>query len=334
MRRFSRLVETQKTKAAAALAFTCLLAIVSAGGVFGAFSASVSSTGNQFTTASDLTPPTTSRAVLRKSYGGVSGFTGCGIGGCSVLESRQFYVYAQVTDGGSPPSGVNTVNATVGGSNAAMTTSGGPWTVDGQTFNYRSGFLTRSAAQLAVGARTYTIAATDNAGRSSTSSAYNFNVDATQPNPTSATLANGSGSAGQPDSGDTITVDYDSSLDPSSMFGTWTTSGPPPAYTNAWDGTSAPVKVNLTSPSVYGGSAGDPIRITVQHSVLSGNPQLNIGNVRVYSDDWYVKCQAQFNATAQLANTNQRVVITLGTEITSGQLQIPAPVTPQIETCS
>ncbi len=332
MRRFSRLAETQKTKAAAALAFTCLLAIVSAGGVFGAFSASVSSTGNQFSTAGDLTPPTIERAVLRKSYGGVSGFTGCGIGGCSVLDSRQFYVYAQVTDQGSPPSGISTVTTTVGGANAALTTAGGPWTVDGQSFNYRTGFLTRSPAQLAVGTRSYTLAATDNGGRTTNSSPYNFEVETTQPAPSLATITNG-GTTGIPDSGDTIVVDYDSPIDPSSLFGTWTTSGPPIAYTNAWTGASAAVTVNLTSPSSYGGAASDPIRITANHASIGGNPQLNIGNVRVYSDDWFVHCQARFNGTAVMSNGNSRVTVTLGSQITSGQIFTPAPVTPALETC-
>jgi|GEM_PF-2787314 len=332
MRRLQQFAHEQRRKAWAALIFSGLFVVVSAGGVFGQFAANVSSTGNQFSTAADLTPPTTERAVLRKSYGGVTGYVGCGLGGCSVLESRQFYVYAQVTDGGNPPSGVNTVNVNVGGSNAAMTSAGGPWNVDGQSYNYRSGFLTRSAAQLAAGSRSYTITATDNAGRSGTSGAYSFNVDTTRPVPTTATLANG-GSANVPDSGDTIVLDYDSPLDPSSMFGVWTNSGPPPAYTNTWNGSSAAVHVNLTSPSQYGGAPEDPIRITVNHASLPGNPPLNMGNVRVYSDDWFVHCQARFNGTAVLGNGNSRITVTLGSEITSDQVFTPAPVTPQPEEC-
>lgn len=332
MRRLKRFCETQKTKAAAALAFGCLLAIASAGGVFGAFSASVSSTGNQFTTSSDLTPPTTARAVLRKSYGGVSGFTGCGIGGCSVLDSRQFYVYAQVTDGGSPPTGVNTVNSSVGGTSSPLTTTGGPWTVDGQTFNYRSSLLTRTPAQLGVGTRTYTIAATDNAGRSSTSGAYSFEVDTTQPQPTSVDLANG-GTVGIPDSGDTITYNFDSAIDPSSMFGTWTTTGPPIAYSRSWDGSSTPVLVRMTGPNSYGGAvATDPVRISVADTG-SGTPALNAGLAKITSDNWWVKCQAVFNGTAATTAGNTKIVVTLGTQTTSGQLVTPRPMSPTVETC-
>ena len=332
MRKLGDLAHVQRKKALLLLGFGALVAILSAGGVFGAFSATVSSTGNQFATSSDLTPPTTVRAVLRKSYGGVSSFTGCGIGGCGVLDSRQFYVYAQVTDGGSPPSGVASVNTTVGGSSSALTSAGGPWTVDGLTYNYRSGFLTRSAAQLAVGSRTLTIAATDVAGRSSTSSPYAFTVETTQPVPSLVTLADAGASTG-PNTGDTAVYDFDSPLDPNSLFGNWTTSGPPIVYANTWTGASANVRIDLTSPSKYGGTASDPILMRVYHASLPGNPQMNIGTVRIYSDDWYVHCEARFNGTAQLSNSDARATVTFGSEITSGQLILPAPVTPELETC-
>lgn len=329
--KLGQLAHKQRSKALALLGFTAVLAVLGAGSVFGAFNASVSSTGNQFSTASDLTPPTIDRAVLRKSYGGVSGFVGCGIGGCGVLESRQFYVYAQVTDGGSPASGVNTVTTTVGGANAPLTTAGGPWTVDGQTFNYRSGFLTRNAAQLASGARNYTIAASDNQGFSSNGGPYAFEVDTTPPAPTSIALANG-GSAQIPDSGDTITYNFNSAIDPSSMFGNWTSSGPPIAYTRSWTGSSIPVVIHMVSPNSYGGAVQDPIRITV-NDAGAGTPVLNAGQARVYSDNWSVECEAIFNGTAQTASANSQVIVTLGSQTTTGQIVQPRPMAPTAEDC-
>lgn len=331
MRRFSRLIETQKTKAAAALAFGCLLAIVSAGGVFGAFSATVSSTGNQFTTASDLTPPTIARAALQKSYGGVDSFTGCGLGGCSVLSSRQFYVFAQVTDGGSPPSGIASVNTTIGGANSPLTSSGGPWTVGGQSYNYRTAFITRTPVQLPAGAGTFSISATDNGGRSSNSGGHNFQTDTTRPVPSSVTVANG-GTAARPDSGDTVTYAFDSAIDPSSVLGNWTVSGPPITYLNSWDGSSTNVTAIFDGPSQYGGAPTDPVLLRIERSANAGGPQVNLGQVRLTTNEWGLQCRAQFNGTLQMLASNQQARLTLGS-LTSGVIQVPAPPVPTEEDC-
>lgn len=330
--RLGQIAHVDARKAAAILGFGAVLTLLGAGGVFGAFSASVSSTGNQFSTSSDLTPPTTQRAVLRKSYGGVAGFAGCGIGGCGAFDSRQFYVYAQVVDQGSPATGISSATTTVGGASNPLSSAGGPWTVDGQTFNYRSGLLTRTPAQLAAGSRTYTVSATDTGGSSGTSNPFNFEVDVTRPQPTKVTLTNAGGDAG-PDDGDTAAYLFDSSLDPSSLFGTWSTSGPPVTFANTWSGASAAVRIDLTGPSKYGGVAGDPILMRLYHASLPGNPQMNIGTVRIYSDDWAVLCEARFNGTVSLGSSNTQANLTFGSQITSGQLVIPAPVTPELEVC-
>ncbi|MBN8868021.1 MAG: hypothetical protein J0H98_10750 [Solirubrobacterales bacterium] len=309
-----------------------MLVVAGAGGVFGAFTASVSSTGNQFVTASDLTPPTVARAVLRKSYGGVSGFTGCGLGGCSVLDARQFFLYAQVADGGDPPSGISSVNGTVGGASANMSDAGGPWTVDGQSFNYRSNLLTRSSAQLSPGTRSFTINAADSGGRSVTSSPYAFDVDTTRPAPTTVDVANGSGSPGRPDAGDTITYEYDSPIDPSSILGNWTSSGPPTTYTDEWNGGSTAVVAVLAGPSKYGGEPDDSVRIRVERTANMGGNQVNVGEIRSHSNDWALQCEARFNATLAMP-TSTKVLVTLGSEITSGVITTPAPATPSLEDC-
>lgn len=329
--KLGQFIYVQRKKAMVALGLLTALAVMGVGSVFGAFSASVSSTGNQFSTSSDLTAPNIARAVLRKSYGGQSGFVGCGLGGCSTLESRQFYIYAQVTDTGSPAVGVQSVDTTVGGANATLTTAGGPWTVDGQSFNYRSGFLTRSAAQLASGSRSYTIAAKDLNNNNANGGPYAFEVDTTQPQPTSIALANG-GSALIPDSGDTMTYNFDSAMDPSSMFGNWTASGPPIAYTRSWTGASTPVVIHMVSPNKYGGDLEDPIRITV-NDAGAGTPVLNAGQARVLADNWSIKCEATFNGTAATATGNTQVVVTLGSQTTSGQIIQPRPMSPTAEVC-
>src|SRR5437667_12786128 len=59
---------------------------------------------NAFSTVADWVEPTTSSSVVGKTAGGTVGF---------IKQGGTYYVYANVTDGGNPPSGVQTVTAKV-----------------------------------------------------------------------------------------------------------------------------------------------------------------------------------------------------------------------------
>ena len=74
-------------------------------------------------------------------------------------------MYANVTDPGNPASGVASVTANVSAISAGQTaaplaTTGGPWTIDGTAYAYRSTTLTADNP-LAPGTKTYTLTMTD-----------------------------------------------------------------------------------------------------------------------------------------------------------------------------
>ena len=80
--------------------------------------------------------PTVAAATIAKSAGGTAGY---------VKRAGTYYVYANVSGSGTPPAGVSSLTAGVSavttGQTAASLTSGS-YTVDGQSYNYRSAQLT------------------------------------------------------------------------------------------------------------------------------------------------------------------------------------------------
>ena len=90
-----------------------------------------------------------------------------------------YYVYAQATDAGS---GVATVTANVnsfdtGVTAASLTTAGGPWTVGGQSYNYRSAVLTANTPLTTGATFSYSVTGTDGAGNSGTASGNSVTVE-------------------------------------------------------------------------------------------------------------------------------------------------------------
>ncbi len=86
----------------------------------------------------DVTAPTVSSAVIAKSGGGVGGF---------IRQNGGYYIYANVTDQGSPSSGIATVRAnvsTVTTGATAVALTAGSFSVEGVSFNYRSAVQTAS----------------------------------------------------------------------------------------------------------------------------------------------------------------------------------------------
>ncbi len=84
----------------------------------------------------DSVAPTVTAAAIAKTQGGTAGF---------VKQGGTYYVYANVTDGGS---GVATVTAnvsTVTTGQTAAALSSGSFVVGGVTYNYRSAQLTANA---------------------------------------------------------------------------------------------------------------------------------------------------------------------------------------------
>jgi hypothetical protein len=96
-----------------------------------------------------------------------------------IRQGGTYYVYANVNDGGNPPSGIASVTANLtsfdtGTGSVALTTAGGPWTVNAVSYAYRSAQLTANTPLTTGNSYGYTVTATDNASHSS--GATNFNV--------------------------------------------------------------------------------------------------------------------------------------------------------------
>jgi hypothetical protein len=174
--------------------------------------------------------------------------------------------------------------------------------------------VTRSAAtwstsftSLAQG--TYTVQATqsDSAGNTATTPANTFTVDTTAPTRVSIAAANGTGTSGHLDAGDTITFTYSEPMLASSIL-------------SGWSGTSAAtVKVRFfnVSSSLDG--------FTVLDSGSNANVKLDAGTtsspgVTLGSNANYVSNTVNFTATLTRSADGKSFVVTLGTPDNSSRV--------------
>src|SRR5581483_934206 len=87
----------------------------------------------------------------------------------SIHQGASYYVYANVSESGS---GLNTVtanvsNLTTGATAVALSTSGGPWTISGTSYAYRSA-LQPANGSLSQGSKSFTVTGVDNVANSGT----------------------------------------------------------------------------------------------------------------------------------------------------------------------
>ncbi len=264
---------------AALIAAGLLLGI--GGGTFAAFSATTSNGGNSFGVKADYQPPTIVRSEIARTTATTGG---------RIKSSVAYFVYAQVTDGGNPASGVSTVTANVctitTASCSAVALATGSYTVSGLTYNYRSASTT-SDAGLSNGAKTYTVTAVDATSNSSGAVSFSVTVDGTGPSGSNVQTANASGGiAGKPETGDTITFTFSEGMDPASIA-------------NNWDGTATTVVAAFAN---SGCGASDTVTIT----------SVNLGSLCLSGD--YVNGAKSFTgSTMVLSGGGTIVTITLGT---------------------
>jgi hypothetical protein len=235
--------------------------------------------GNTLTTAArfDVTPPTISSSVISKTTQYLPG---------SIRPSRAFYVYANVTDPGSGASGVATVTADVSSIKAGSTSvalAAGSYSVGGISYGYRSASLTADAK--AAGTYSYTIRASDNAGNSATAT-FSVVVDSTAPSGSDIQTTNG-GTAGRPDTGDSIVLTYSEQIDPQTVLA-------------GWKGASTNVTVRFTD-----NGATDSLAIWN----AANSAQLPLGSVSLNGD--YVTANTVFSGT--MAQGGATITVTLGT---------------------
>jgi hypothetical protein len=172
--------------------------------------------------------------------------------------------------------------------------------------------VTRSAATWSttvatLGQGTYTARATqaDSAGNTGTSADRTFTIDTTAPTRVSMSAANGTGTSGHLDAGDTITFTYSEPMLASSVL-------------SGWSGASAAtVKVRFFS--------GSPDAFTVLDSGSAANVKLdagtvNGGGVSLGSGANFVTNTVNFTATLTQSPDDKSFVVTLGSPDSSSRV--------------
>jgi hypothetical protein len=244
--------------------------------------------GNTMSAAAkfDIVPPNIAGSAIAKSTG-----TGQYLSG-SIKPRGSFYIYANVTDPGPAASGVAAVTAdvsTIKAGATAVALVAGSYTVTGASFNYRS--AAQTADNKAAGSYSYSLRAVDNAGNVATAPA-SATVDATAPAGSDIQTTNG-GTAGRPDTGDTITYGYTEQIDPESILAGWT-------------GASTSVIVRFT---LLGNT------VTIWNAAYT--TQLPLGSVALAAA-YVTTATATFNAI--MVQSGATVTVTLGS-LTSGTVK-------------
>ncbi|SEH10204.1 Spy0128 family protein [Thermoleophilum album] len=250
---------------------------------FGNFSAQTQNGGNQIATKPDFRAPQVVRAAVAKTVGFDPDF---------VRQGGSYYVYAQVSDLGNPPSGTASVTANVSSltsGHSAVPLVAGSYAVGGQTYNYRSNALA-AANPLAAGTYAFTIATADNAGNAATSTPYSVTVDNTQPQASDVQTQNLGATPCRAESGDTVTFTYSEPIDPQSILA-------------GWDGSPTTVTVRIAN-------AGTGDQLTVRNQ--ANTTQLPIANTLNLGRTDYVTATRDFtNSTMQ--RSGNAIVVKLGT---------------------
>jgi hypothetical protein len=244
---------------------------------------SLGSTASRAITVVDTTAPVVSAAVINKTVGDRPGF---------VKQAGTYFIYANAADTGSTASGISTVranvtNVTSGQTAVALTTTGGPFTVGGVSYSYRSASLTASNP-LAAGVKSFTVTATDVAGNAGGFTG-SVTVDNTVPTAFNIQTTN-AGIAGRAEIGDTIAYTFDEAIDPNSILAGWT-------------GTSTLVTLRLNQ------AAGSDT-VTIFNS--TNTAQLPFGINRLGRTD-YVTVNRRFTGSTMVMS-GSTITITLGIE--------------------
>jgi hypothetical protein len=260
------------------------------GAVWGAFSASTVSAGNEVRSAPDFVAPLTSAATVQKATGGTPGF---------VRSGSSYRIFAAVTDSGRPSSGIAQVSTgTNGGVTGTALTAGTYPAVGGVTYTHRS--AQQTFGTIPAGTYGFAMGATDGAGNGRTQTGFSYTVDNTAPAAATVSTANHTGGiVGRPEAGDTLTLTYSEPIDPISLVA-------------GWEGQAAtPVVVRIANDNVFFGPYTDVLTI-----YNAGNTTvLPTGSIDLGRSD-YVTTARTFGASGTssgLTVSGNDVTVTLGT---------------------
>jgi hypothetical protein len=265
-----------------------VLAGASIAPTFAAFTSPSSNSNPNLRAAADWTPPSASRSVIAKSAGGDPGY---------VKPGGTYYGYAQVADSGNPAAGVASVTVDPGSGAVAATTTGGPWTIGGQTYNYRT--AQQTFPSVADGTRSYTIAMSDlnSPVNSQTQNGFSVVVDSVAPTATTVQTANGGSIAGRPEQNDTITFTFSEPIEPVSVL-------------SGWSGASTSVTVRIVNNAtadqlqVWNAANNAQLPITSANGVSLGRTDY-VSSTRTYTSSTMVR-------------SGNDVTVTLGTASGAG----------------
>ena len=258
--------------------------------------------GGKFTTrcvSSDFVAPSASRSVIAKVSGGTPGF---------IRQGVSYHVYAQVTDTGSPASGISTVTANTSAFDTGATAAAlaaGSYTVGGQSYNYRTGTLTANAS-ISPGTHNYSLTLADAGGNSRTQTGFSVTVDNTAPTAADVQTANGASIAGRPEQNDTVTFTYSEPVDPNSILAGWT-------------GAQTDVVVRINN-NIAASGGNDQLIVansanTALLPITGSTPHLNLGRID------YVGVNRTFGLTgtkSRMTMSGNSITIILGTQSGAG----------------
>lgn len=245
----------------------------------------VGSGGETASRSISVNAPKVTASVIAKSNGGRPG---------KIRQGGTYYVFANVSGSGSPPTGLASLTADASAITTGQTAaplSNGSFTVGGQSYNYRSAVLTANAT-LSEGSKAYTVRLTDSGG-TVTNSNYSVTVDNSRPTGTDVQTTNVSGgTAGRAEPGDTMTLTFSEQMEEISVLA-------------GWSGAATNVVVRLNN------ATNDTVTIyNATNTTL-----LPLGTVNLGRSD-YTASNRTFGATGtpstMVMNGNQ-VTLTLGT---------------------
>jgi hypothetical protein len=253
-----------------------------------AFTAAAPSNVATFTTAADwIAPAVTLTAPVDGSHQKTTAVTLAGVAGAATGDSATVNVNVY---SGSAATGTPVLTR-------AVTRTAATWTTSVTTLT--DGTYTAQATQA------------DSAGNTATTATRTFTIDTIAPTRTSIAAANGTGTAGRLDAGDTITFTYSEPMLASSILSGWTGLTP------------ATVTVRF-----FSATASDTF--TVLDSASAANVKLDAGTTVAggvsLASTAYVTGTVNFTATLAQSADKRSFVVTLGSPDNSGR--IPAtPVT-------
>jgi hypothetical protein len=267
---------------------------VALGSTVSAYTGSATAASDHFAAAADWTAPSASAAAVGRTTAYDTG---------SIMQGGSYYIYAEVTDTGNPASGVASVTANVSslttGATAIALTSGS-YSAGGISYDYRSVAKT-ATTPLAAGSHSFTVISTDAAANTTTQS-YSVTVDNTAPAGSDVQAANHTGGiVGRIEQGDTLTLTYNATMDPFSIFGGWT-------------GASTPVQVAL----VDGGTSSDYLLV---YTPAATPTPTELGTVTLGNDGYITTGSGNYDSfgltgaatPSTMTRTGAVITVTLGT---------------------